>query len=46
VIGSGPTLERLEENIAAAELDLTTDDLDEIDSACAKINVQGARYPE
>jgi aryl-alcohol dehydrogenase-like predicted oxidoreductase len=39
-------LHRLEENIGAAEVDLTPDDLREIDSAASKITVQGARYPE
>jgi aryl-alcohol dehydrogenase-like predicted oxidoreductase len=39
-------LERLEENIGAAALELTSDDLREIDSAASKITVQGARYPE
>jgi aryl-alcohol dehydrogenase-like predicted oxidoreductase len=39
-------LERLEENIGAAEVELTSDDLREIDSAASKITVQGARYPE
>jgi aryl-alcohol dehydrogenase-like predicted oxidoreductase len=39
-------LERLDENIGAAAIQLTTDDLREIDSAAAKITVQGARYPE
>jgi aryl-alcohol dehydrogenase-like predicted oxidoreductase len=38
-------LARLEENIAAAELVLTADDLREIDVAAAMINVQGERYP-
>ncbi len=37
---------RLEENIEAAEVGLAPDDLSEIDSAAAKITVQGARYPE
>jgi aryl-alcohol dehydrogenase-like predicted oxidoreductase len=37
---------RLEENIAAADVQLTADDLREIESAAAKIAVQGARYPE
>ena len=37
---------RLEENIGAAEVELTPDDLREIDSAASKITVQGARYPE
>ncbi len=39
-------LERLDENIGAAAITLTPDDLREIDSAAAKISVQGARYPE
>jgi aryl-alcohol dehydrogenase-like predicted oxidoreductase len=39
-------LARLEENIAAVRVNLTLDDLREIDSAASKITVQGARYPE
>ena len=39
-------IHRLEENIAATELELTVDDLREIDRAAAEIAVQGARYPE
>jgi len=39
-------LNRLEENLGAASLELTADDLREIDSAAAKIQIQGARYPE
>jgi aryl-alcohol dehydrogenase-like predicted oxidoreductase len=39
-------LERLDENLGAADVKLTADDLREIDSAAAKISVQGARYPE
>jgi aryl-alcohol dehydrogenase-like predicted oxidoreductase len=39
-------LNRLEENIAAAEIELTRDDLREIESAASEIKVQGARYPE
>jgi len=39
-------LHRLEENIGAAGLELTPDDLQDIDSAVSKITVQGARYPE
>jgi aryl-alcohol dehydrogenase-like predicted oxidoreductase len=39
-------LHRLEENIGAAAVDLTSGDLREIDSAAANIAVQGARYPE
>ena len=39
-------LNRLEENLGAAKVALTPDDLREIDSAASKITVQGARYPE
>src|SRR6266545_765876 len=39
-------LKRLEENIGAAAIELTSDDLHEIESAASEINVQGARYPE
>ena len=39
-------LHRLEENIGAAAIELTADDLREIDSAASKITVHGARYPE
>ena len=39
-------LHRLEENVGAAAVKLTADDLSEIDSATAKIPVQGERYPE
>jgi aryl-alcohol dehydrogenase-like predicted oxidoreductase len=39
-------LNRLEENIAAAAVQLTADDLGDIDSAAEKIKVEGARYPE
>jgi aryl-alcohol dehydrogenase-like predicted oxidoreductase len=39
-------LHRLEENIGAVSVELTSDDLHEIDSAAAKIEVQGARYTE
>ncbi len=39
-------LHRLDENIGAAAIELTPDDLREIDSAASKITVQGARYPE
>jgi aryl-alcohol dehydrogenase-like predicted oxidoreductase len=39
-------LHRLDENIGAAAVELTPDDLREIDSATSKITVQGARYPE
>jgi aryl-alcohol dehydrogenase-like predicted oxidoreductase len=37
---------RLEENIGAVNVELTTNDLRKIDDATAKINVQGARYSE
>ncbi len=39
-------LERLVENIGAVAVELTPDDLREIEKAAAKITVQGARYPE
>ncbi len=39
-------LHRLEENIGAVEVDLTADDLTEIDAAAAEIAVTGERYPE
>ena len=39
-------LHRLEENIGAASVELTPDDLRDIGNAVSKITVQGARYPE
>ncbi len=39
-------LHRLDENLAAVDVKLTTQDLQEIESAASKIEVQGARYPE
>ena len=39
-------LHRLEENMGAATVELTPDDLRDIDAAASKITVQGARYPE
>jgi aryl-alcohol dehydrogenase-like predicted oxidoreductase len=39
-------LERLQENLGAAAVELTSDDLREIESAAAQITIQGARYPE
>ncbi|HEN3660111.1 TPA: aldo/keto reductase [Yersinia enterocolitica] len=39
-------LDRLEENIAAANLELTAADLQQIDSAAAKVTLIGERYPE
>jgi aryl-alcohol dehydrogenase-like predicted oxidoreductase len=38
-------LERLEENLGAADLSLTPDDLAELDDASARIQFQGERYP-
>ena len=38
-------LARLEENIGAVNIELTSDDLREIDSAASKITIQGDRYP-
>jgi len=38
-------LHRLEENLGALDIDLTREDLDEIDQALAQIEVQGDRYP-
>jgi aryl-alcohol dehydrogenase-like predicted oxidoreductase len=37
---------RLEENIGAVRIELTADDLREIEGALSRIEVQGARYPE
>lgn len=39
-------LHRLEENLGAADVVLTAEDLQEIEAAASKITVQGARYPE
>jgi aryl-alcohol dehydrogenase-like predicted oxidoreductase len=39
-------LHRLEENVAAAAVELTADDLREIEGAASEITVHGARYPE
>jgi aryl-alcohol dehydrogenase-like predicted oxidoreductase len=39
-------LERLDENIGALAVELTVNDLQEIESAFSKITVQGARYPQ
>jgi aryl-alcohol dehydrogenase-like predicted oxidoreductase len=39
-------LNRLDENIGAATVELAPDDLRDIDSAASKIKVEGARYPE
>ena len=39
-------LHRLEENIAAVAVELTSEDLQQLETAASKIPVQGARYPE
>jgi aryl-alcohol dehydrogenase-like predicted oxidoreductase len=39
-------LERLDENIGSVAVELTAEDLREIDSAASQIKVEGARYPE
>lgn len=39
-------LERLEENMGAASIELSEDDLKEINDTASKIKIQGARYPE
>jgi aryl-alcohol dehydrogenase-like predicted oxidoreductase len=39
-------LHRLEENLGALNVQLTPDDLREIDNAATKITLQGDRYPE
>ena len=39
-------LTRLEENVGAAAIELTSEDLREIDNAASRITVEGARYPE
>jgi aryl-alcohol dehydrogenase-like predicted oxidoreductase len=39
-------LHRLEENIGAAAVELTRDDIQQLETAAAKIPAQGARYPE
>jgi aryl-alcohol dehydrogenase-like predicted oxidoreductase len=39
-------LRRLEENLGAAEIELTADDLRDIERVASKIKVEGARYPE
>lgn len=39
-------LHRLEENLGAADVKLTADDLREIEEAASKITIEGARYPQ
>ena len=36
----------MEENVGAADVELTAEDLHEIDEATAAIKIQGARYPD
>lgn len=36
----------MDENVGAVSVELSPDDLREIDSAASRIEVQGARYPE
>ena len=45
-IPSTRRLERLEENLGAVDVELSPDDLAEIDAASAQAPIQGARYPE
>ncbi len=39
-------LERLEENIGAVGVELTSDDLQDIETVIARMTIQGARYPD
>jgi aryl-alcohol dehydrogenase-like predicted oxidoreductase len=39
-------LHRLDENLAAADVELTSADLTEIEQAAARIQIEGERYPE
>jgi len=39
-------VQRLEENIAATRIELSSDDLREIDRVASTIKIEGARYPE
>ena len=39
-------LHRLEENIGAADVQLTADDLNELNESSERIKIQGARLPE
>ncbi|HEY9877159.1 MAG TPA: aldo/keto reductase [Leptolyngbyaceae cyanobacterium] len=39
-------LHRLDENIGAVSIELTSEDLRRIDDTASRITVQGARYPE
>ena len=44
--GHHASCDRLDENIGATDVDLTVEDLREIDAAASRITVHGARYPE
>jgi hypothetical protein len=46
VLIPGTQAHRLEENIGAADIELSVDDLAEIDAVAAKIDVQGGCYAE
>ena len=39
-------LHRLDENLGAVSIELTAEDLSDIENAASRITVQGARYPE
>ncbi len=39
-------LARLEENLGAAEIELTPEELHELDEAASRVQIMGARYPE
>jgi aryl-alcohol dehydrogenase-like predicted oxidoreductase len=39
-------LDRLEENLGAVGVELSPDDLEELEAAASKVLVEGARYPE
>ncbi len=45
-VAAPPKLRRLEGNLGAAAVELTPDDLREIESAVSRVTVQGARYAE
>jgi aryl-alcohol dehydrogenase-like predicted oxidoreductase len=39
-------IERLRENVAAADIELSPDDIRQIDAAASQITLQGGRYPQ
>jgi aryl-alcohol dehydrogenase-like predicted oxidoreductase len=39
-------LHRLDENIGAADVELSADDLGDIEGALSRVTIEGARYPE